>query len=289
MKIYSWLAAILFTAQSAFAEPSVTPLKIAVSIPPQEYIAREIGGDLVEIMTLVDAGQSPATYEITPKQMAALSGADLYFKIGVPFEKNLAKKIENSLPDLPVIDCAPDVALSSEHETGGHGHNHGSEDSHVWLDPLRIPKIARIMMNELVVHRPSQREYFQANYNALEERVALITNEITEMLETHRGKTFYVFHPAFGSFAKRFGLHQDAIEQDGKEPGGKYLAGLIERMKKEKVKHIYVQPQFSKKSARAIADEIGAELIELDPLARDIVTNLKSIAVKIVKGFESQQ
>jgi len=273
-------------ASSVMGDPAAEPVRVAVSIPPQAFIVERIGGDLVDVMTLVEPGQSPATYEITPKQMAMLSGEDVYFKIGVPFEKNLADKLRNSLPSLPVVDCAQD---SMSEKAAENNHDHHLEDPHIWLDPVAIPKIGKIIRDHLIQLRPSQKDLFESNYRALERQSRTITEDISGMLGPYRGKTFYVFHPAFGAFTKRFGLRQMAIEQEGKDPGGKYLAELISRMKKEKVRFIFVQPQFSKKSARAIADEVGAELVELDPLAFDLLANIKTIADRLVAGFAERR
>lgn len=273
-------------ASSVLGDSPSAPVRVAVSIPPQAFIVEKIGGDLVDVMTLVKPGQSPATYEITPKQMAMLSGEEVYFKIGVPFERNLADKLRNSLPSLPVVDCAPD---SMPEIAAENNHDHHLDDPHIWLDPEEIPGIGKIILDRLIQLRPSRKDFFESNYRALEKQSRTITNDISGILGPYRGRTFFVFHPAFGAFAKRFNLNQAAIEQEGKDPGGKHLAELISQMTRDKVKFIYVQPQFSEKSARAIADEVGAKLVELDPLAFDLFANITNIADRLVAGFAERK
>ena len=95
-----------------------------------------------------------------------------------------------------------------------------------------------------------------------------------------------VFHPAYGHFANEYGLSQVAIERGGVPPGSRQLALLIERAREKGVKAIFTQPQFSSTTAEAIAETIGADVIQLDPLARDYVENLWDIAIKIQSAFE---
>ena len=96
-----------------------------------------------------------------------------------------------------------------------------------------------------------------------------------------RGRTLYVFHPSFGYFAKAYRLNQVSVEVEGKEPGARQLASLIERAKGDNIEVIFTEPQFSKKSARVIARAIGGTVVEIDPLARDYPENMRSISEKV--------
>ncbi len=95
----------------------------------------------------------------------------------------------------------------------------------------------------------------------------------------------YVFHPAFGYFADAYGLIQVPIEIEGKEPGARQLSKLIDRAKKDRVKVIFVQPQFSARSAEAVAKAIGGVVVPIDDLGRDYLANLESIAAAIERGL----
>ncbi len=87
-----------------------------------------------------------------------------------------------------------------------------------------------------------------------------------------------VFHPAWGYFARDHGLDQIPIEIGGKEPGARDLINLIEEAKNDGIKIIFVQKQFSEKSAEAIAAAIKGKIIQIDPLSKDYLNNMKIVA-----------
>ena len=95
-------------------------------------------------------------------------------------------------------------------------------------------------------------------------------------------------HPAFGYYAQAAGLHQSGIELGGREPSPARLAEVIGRARDHKIKTIFVQPQFNPASARALAEAIGGNAVELDPLAADVVANFRRITDTITKGFENK-
>ena len=99
-------------------------------------------------------------------------------------------------------------------------------------------------------------------------------------------KKFFVFHPAFGYFARAYGLEQVAVETGGREPSPKQLATLINQAKHEKVKVIFVQPQFSSKTARTIAKAISGVVIPIDPIDKDYLKNLETISEKINEALK---
>jgi len=95
----------------------------------------------------------------------------------------------------------------------------------------------------------------------------------------------YVFHPAFGYFADAYGLTQVPVEFEGKEPGARQLAGLIDRARADGVRVIFVQPQFSGKSAAVVAAAIGGAVIPINPLSRDYLANLEAMASAVEQGL----
>ena len=109
--------------------------------------------------------------------------------------------------------------------------------------------------------------------------------ELEEILRPLRGEALFVFHPAFGYFADRYGLEQIAIEIEGREPGPRQLEEIIEHAKEQGVRVIFVQPQFSKKSAETVARAIDGAVVPIDPLAYDWLDNLKRIGEKVRQGL----
>lgn len=256
-----------------------------VSIPPQAFVVDRLAADLVRTEVLLPPGASPATYEPTPRQMAALEHSQLYLQIGVPFEGPILVKIADLMPGLRVVDCRRGVELEPI-DGHHHGHGTGSPDPHIWLDPQRMEIVARNTADAL-------RELLPAKSSAIEGRLADLLSDIdetdgrvTRILEPCAGRTFLVFHPAYGYFARRYGLVQRAIETDGKAPSARSLASVIDESRTRSVRALFVQPQFSRSVAERVATALGCKLIELDPLSEDYLGNLEQMAARIAEALQ---
>lgn len=270
------------------------PISVFVSILPQKYLAEQIGGDLTDVQVLVKPGQSPHSYEPTPSQMTALGKADIIFTVGVEFEKALLPKIRSNLPNLAIVESNHGIEYR---KMAGHSHDEHAEDAeehenhsagrdpHVWLNPENGKIIARNMRDAFIEINPGNRENFETNYRILAEKVDQADAELAETLKPLRGETLFVFHPSFGYFADRYGLEQIAIEIEGREPGPRQLEEIIEHAKEQGVRVIFVQPQFSKKSAETVARAIDGAVVPIDPLAYDWLDNLKRIGEKVRQGL----
>ena len=265
-------------------------IRAFVSIEPQAYLVERICGDSADVRVLVGAGQDPHTYEPTPAQMSALARSDVYFTIGVPFEAALLPRINSLFPNLRIADTLVGVKpLYFTPDHGGtaheshHGNSRGSQapDPHTWLDPKRAKVMSENIASFLKTVDPARAGIFERNLSALLKDLDDIDAEIARILEPLKERKIYVFHPAFGYFCESYGLKQEAFEIEGKEPSARQLAGLIESARKEGVRAVFVQPQFSKKAARAIADSIGGVVVPVNPLPRDYLLELKTLAEKV--------
>jgi zinc transport system substrate-binding protein len=273
------LALVLATPLAVCAEPV---LQVFVSVLPQQYFVERIGGDRVKVEVLVGPGQSPATLDPTPKQMARLTGADLYLRIGVPFENVLMDRLTAANEKLRVVDQREGLDLlvleEGHHHDDGHGHEAGELDPHIWLSPKLAMVQAQTIARALAYEGASAKLVYHANFSEFIRDLKAVDARIEAALAGLENREFFVFHPAYGYFAQAYGLTQVAVEFEGKEPSGRQLARLIDRAKAAGVKVLFVQPQFSDKSARAVADGVGAAVVKMDPLAPDYLENLERMA-----------
>jgi zinc transport system substrate-binding protein len=286
--LLSWVVVSTVNPQDATV-PESDKIQVYVSILPQAYFVERVGGSHVEIMVLVGPGQSPATYEPTPHDISHLSDADVYFKIGVPFEKRLLDKAMQILPDLNVIDTRAGITLRpmDEHDPHPeHDHHEGAADPHIWLSPYLAKQQAATICHELKNIDPDHAAEFEKNLADLQHDLDQLDARIMEILASCSNKSFYVFHPSYGYFAHRYGLKQVAVETAGKEPGARKLADLIRQAKADSVSAVFVQTQFSSSTVEAIAREIGVKVVKLDPLSRDYLNNLEQMACKIAGAIK---
>ena len=130
---------------------------------------------------------------------------------------------------------------------------------------------------------PAGAEVFTANFEKLAKDLSDLHESLLTALKELKGSDLFVFHPAFGYFADEYGLNMIAVEVGGREPSAKALARLIDEAREKKPGAIFVQPQFSSKSAKLVAKEIGGRVVVADPLAQEWLANLRQV-VREIKG-----
>ena len=256
------------------------PLAVVASILPQKYFIERIGGERVAVSVMVGPGQSPATYEPKPRQMANLSQARLYFRIGVAFEAVWMDRISAANPAIKMIETQRSIALRDIESAGSEkppATGGGLKDPHVWTDPLLVRIMAAHIRDALVETDPSHREHYEQNYVAFAADLDRLDQWIRDLFQGVRSRRFMVFHPSWGYFADAYGLTQIPVESAGKEPGPRTLADLIDRGRKEQVRVIFVQQQFSRRAAETVAQAIGATVVAVDPLAENYLDNLRDV------------
>lgn len=247
-------------------------LRVFVSVLPQQQIAERVGGDQVVVSVMVKPGFEPASYEPNPRQVVELAQADLYARIGVPFEDAWLPRIQAANPAMPVWDMRGDVAQL--------------HDPHVWTDPLRIKDMAARLRDRLTAMRPQQAAAFATNYKAYATELDALHQQLLARLGPYRGRSFLVFHPAWSYFAARYGLHQLSVQHEGKEPGPREMQALIEQAKHLGLTTLFVEPQFHHQSAAAVARGFAGRLVLIDPLAPDLIANLREVSEKMVASWQ---
>lgn len=290
--IYILLTASFFATEICAAEP----VEVFAGIPPVAYLVERIGGDRIHVDVFILPGQDPHTFEPGPRQIQALGRAKLFFKVGMPFENQLLEKIRGVHPGMTVVDTAEGIKkrlLAADSSIAGgdpadqnsHGHSPEELDPHVWLSPPLVKIMAINIASALEKIDPGDAAFFKANLLQLHRELDAVDEKIRQALNPYAGRTFYVFHPAFGYFGDCYYLKQEAIEAEGKQPSPKQLRELIEKAKSENVKIIFIQPQFDRHSAQAVADAIGGRILLINDMEKDVLANLQDMAGKIQKEW----
>jgi zinc transport system substrate-binding protein len=266
------------------------PLRVFVSILPLQTFVEQVGGDHVAVRVMVGPGQEPESYEPTPRQMAELAATRLYFRIGVPFENVWMSRIVANNPQLTVVDLRRGLTLKTLAAHTHEGAWHGSDkaiDPHVWTSPMMVKTMVGTIAEALGKADPANAAAYRANAAAYAAKLDALDGEIRRLLAPIKNKKFLVFHPAWGYFADAYGLKQIAIEAGGKEPGARALAELIARSKKEGIRVIFIQEQFSRRLAETVAKAIGARVVAVDPLAANYIANMRRVAEAFAKAMET--
>ncbi len=285
-------------ADSPSSTTQAEPIELTVSILPQKYFVERIGGETVDVNVMVESGASPATYEPKPQQMKALSDAEAYMAIGVPFEQAWMSRIKTANKDMKIVDLTagierqPMVAHHHNESDHDHGHENTEEtanlDPHIWLSPELVKKQAETIYTALVELNPEQEAYYQENRDQLISDINQLDQRIEQTLADLDNRTFMVFHPSWGYFAKEYNLEMIPVEVGGTEPSASEMSEFIKQAKAEQISVIFVQPQFGVSSVKPIAQSVDAEVLEIDPLAENWLENMQSVATTFKDALSSK-
>ena len=295
-------AALAFLLAFVWLPPAdAEQVKSFVSIAPQQYFVQKIGGNMVDVSVLVPPGADPHTYEPKPRQMAELAKTPVYFAVGIDFEKAWMKKIAATNPNMRIVDTDAGIEKillpAHRHEEKGRTHSHGKKESahshdqagrpdpHVWLSPPLVKIQARHIADGLIAVDPANRSRYEENLAGFLREIEALDGDLKALFAVSPGARFMVFHPSWGYFAKAYGLEQVPIEIEGKEPKPAQLKELIHHAREHGIKVVFVQPQFSAKSAEMVAREIGGQVVAADPLAADWAENLRKVGLKFKAAF----
>ena len=246
--------------------------ELTVTILPQKYFVQKIVKDKFDINVMVKPGSSPHNFEPKASQMKSLGNSKAYFMIGDSSEKAWIKRFKQNAKSTIFVDTTAGVEKiamvehthhdeEDEHKKYNHSnHKHENKnkhsyeedglDPHFWLDPISVKTQAK------------------------------------NILKPYKDSAFMVFHPSWGYFAKRYDIEQISIEIEGKEPKPNELLQLVEEAKKHNIKIVFVAPQFSQKSAKTISQNIGANVVSIDPLSDDWYNNMLLVANEIAKSYK---
>ena len=252
-------------------------IPVFVSIPPQAWLLQQLSGDRLQIETMLGPNANPHNYDPVPRQLVSLAGAELYFTIGIPFESMWQKRLAAVNPQMQFVHCGSD--------SGTH-HDHGHQDDdhkspHVWTSPLEASAIAGCMHAALLRHDPEGRQIYSSNLQDLQAQLQELDRQIRQQLAGIQPRYMLVQHPAWDYFADTYDLQQLAIEKHGHEPNARHLVHVIEQARKLNLHTVFVQKQYSPAAARLVADEIGARILEADPMAFDYPRALRSLTAAL--------
>ena len=188
------------------------------------------------------------------------------------------------------VHTAAQTESSANPPASGHteeAHADG-EDPHVWLSPMLVrdmlPNIAKEMGKLLPQHATEFRAKAETFAAELEELDGRLADRFSEFPREKR--VFLTFHPSWRYFAHNYGLTELSIEVEGKEPGPQSMKDIVDAAKAHGIRSIFIEPQFPKAAAQAIADTLGATVVVIDPLAEDVIKLYTDVADKLLESFK---
>lgn len=295
-------------------------LRVVAAIEPVAYLVERIAGPWAQVHVLIPSGADPHTFQLSPREVAELAQADLFFKVGLALEERILEKVRQGRPDFPVVDLARGIDRrrsfhehqanhSDAHEKASPEHKEAVEDDqapgtqdhddascesagwdpHIWLSPPLLKTAARQIGEALSKADPVHASEYQQNLAQLEAELDALHAWISQQLAPFRGRCFFVFHPSFGYFADTYRLRQVAVQVEGKSPTPQDLRRLIELAQAEQAQVLLVQPQFHAHSAQIVAEAIGARMVVVNDLERNVLEGLRTLTATLVEAFQSAE
>jgi zinc transport system substrate-binding protein len=263
-------------AQPGVAAPDGSPdrLRLVASFYPLEYLTERVAGEHAEVVTLTSPGVDPHDLELTPRTVGSMGSADL-----VVYQAGMQPAVDDAVAQ-QAEDHAFDVTASadllalgeSDDEHAGHephdGHDHGPEDPHFWLDPVRYGEVARALAEELGVLDPRHAEDYASSAEAVVDDLEALDEDFRSGLASCGSRDLVTTHEAFGYLAHRYDLHQTGITglSPDSEPSPARLAEVTAQVRDLGVRAVYAEPIVTDAMARTVAQETGAEVLVLDPV-----------------------
>lgn len=265
---------------------------ISVSILPQKYLIDRLTDSTIEVNVMVPPGTSPEMYEPSPVQMKGVSTSAVYFAVGpLEFESTILPKIKELNPNILFVDLSKGINLIEGHNHRaimGEDEHHTCYDPHIWTSTLEFKQMAIKTCKELCDLFPARKPQFEANLGKLEVDFNRLDSLLRRIVESADTKKFLIYHPALSYFSREYGLTQIAIEADGKNPSANQLAGLVRLAKSENLKYVLIQSQFDSRNAEILANELGGDVLSIDPLGYDWLGNMYDLSNKLAKALRSK-
>lgn len=235
-------------------------LSVLASFYPLQLVAQQVGGDRIDVTSLTPPGAEPHDLELSPAQVVRVGSANLVVYLSA-FQPAVDDAVAAAAP-AHVVDAAK---LTTLMPLAGAS---GTIDPHFWLDPSRMPAVARAVADQLSIVDPAGAATYAANAAALSARFDALDAEYASGLATCADRAFVTSHAAFGYLAARYHLEQVAISglDPEADPSPDRLAQISRLVKDRGIRTIFFETLVSPKVAETLAADLGVQARVLDPL-----------------------
>ena len=247
---------------------------VAVSIPPLKYFAEAIGGDSVNVVSLLNENSDPETFQPGVSTFRAIAGSRVFLGVGVlPFEEALLGNLKANNPDLKIKDVSAGIELiygTHSHagvEHDGHSNDVGEADPHIWSSVKNARVIARNVLDALTEADPSNEVYFRERYDRFSERLDSFDMACSRKLEALPSRNFAIWHPSLSYLARDYGLRQIAFNLENKETSSVRLGDQIDKAKEARLSAFFVPAGINDSQTKVIAQEIGLPPVTINPMS----------------------
>lgn len=276
--IFSVVTVILAgcTDRSAQKEPTIT-----VSYPAEKYLVDKIAGEDYDINTLIHPGMNPENYDPSISSLVALQNSKAYFRMNTPgFEEAVLTKIRSNFSDVEIIDVSKGVSRIK----GTHKMLKDEGDPHLFSSVKNVKLIASNIFSAMIRLNPASKNRYERNYRYLKKELDNLDDSVANILKNCKGGYFMTMHPSLSYFARDYGLHQTAIEENGKEVTPRQLEQRIKTAKDNGVRVIFYESGHAPAQAALISERLGIKLVQISLISEDWSEQILKVANAIAEG-----
>src|SRR6202049_981354 len=270
MKKIPLILSIIFGAVFA----AEAKLNVVSTLPDFGSIAREIGGDKVEVTVLAKPTEDPNFVDARPSFVVALriaeflidGGAELEIGWLPPLLQNARNpKIEVGKPGRVIASQGIRLMDVPTNVTRAAGDVHALGNPHFMTDPIIAKGVAQHVAQSFSALDPADAAFYDANYKKFEATINAKLQEWGTAMLPFKGQHVVAYHDSWPYFAHRFGLNIDIFlePKPGIPPSPSHLVGVIQQMKAQHVKAVIVEPYHDRRIAEKVASATGAKVVEL--------------------------
>lgn len=287
-------SSVVPSSSATSSEESKSPeskLKVSVTFDAMKEFTEAVGGDKVEISTIIPDGTEPHDFEPKAQDLVGLSTAKVFVYSGFGMESWADKAVQSANnPDLVTVEASKG-AEPIKNTDPSEIEEHGQYDPHIWLSLKGAEIETKNIKDGLVKADPSNKEYYEKNCNDFVSKLESLYTEYDQKFKSVSKKSFVTGHAAFGYLCRDFGLEQNSVEDtfaEG-EPSAQQLTELVKYCKDNKVATIFAEEMASPAVSQTLANEVGAkvETIYTIESGEDSKNYLERVESNLSKIYES--
>lgn len=257
-------------------------IKVLTTFSPIYCFTKNVAGDLAEVQNLLPENVGPHDYAMRPQDAKKIAAADVIVFNGLGLEEFLNEAFKINTKALRIDTSAEIKTLKGsetfeveeehhDHDENDHDHHHhyhGSEDPHIWLDPLLAIEQVKAITEGLAKADAKNASHYKENAQRYIEKLKQLHEQYVETLKPLKNKKMIAFHAAFPYLAKRYGIQEMGVFEQfpGKQPSPKYLAKLIDVIHQENISVLFSEPQYSPQLLKQVAKDTGIQTAELNTM-----------------------
>jgi len=262
-------------------------LAVSASFYTIAHFIEKTGGDKVIVESVTPPGVESHEFEPTPRDIKKASSARLFAFMGGgfdPWAERIAPELQNQ--GVATLELTDSFELIEDEEEAAHeeGHDHGTKDPHIWLDPALAVRMTGVIRDKLIEIDPARQDEYMENSAQFIKDLERLDHDYRTGLSNCAKKDIIVAHDAFRYLGARYNLNIIPITgiTSGEEPSPRRMAEITRLIKEKGIQYIFTEPLASPAALQAVARETGAKTLVLNP-----VEGLTAGEEKAGKGYIS--